>query len=291
MNYLTTTKSWKIFSLTLFWLLIGLTNNAVSIQVQANVNLSSATNKASKKKPQPLNPPGGGTGNGTPNGRIPTGTQGPCNDVPQNNGDNLIALVPPYDTDTLTTEAQPTFWFFIPHKAGEYHSMRFQMENAAGKTIYDTKPTVNNTRPGVIGVRLPQNQVSLEVNQKYRFRFTLYCQDPQSVAGRGSSFIVTARLTRVAINDEVKKKLATAKTPQDQADIYRENGIWLDVLTTLGNSRRSDGNNAALNTAWADLIKDFDFKFPDLGSKPIVDDVQPNTSSSSPNGRVRTGDH
>jgi Domain of Unknown Function (DUF928) len=279
MNYLYRKTTWKVLSLTSFCLMHGTT------QIQAQkINTSSPLNKQSSGQKPPPPPRRGGDGNGTPNGRVGTGTQGPCTNVPQNNGDNLIALVPFYDMDTLTTEDHPTFWFFIPHKANEFHSTRLEIRNAADKKIYVANPKANNVQPGVISVSLPQNEPPLEVNQKYSIRFTLYCKDPQTVAGRGNSFVVRASLTRVAVNAELKKQLEAAKTPQDKAKVYAKNGIWLDAVTTLGNSRRTDANNAALNTAWADLMKNL--QLPDIASKPIVDSGQLNTLNNRFNGRV-----
>jgi len=170
----------------------------------------------------------------------------------------LTALVPTYRTSAgdvaqdNTLDERPTLWVYVPYALTErvQGSLQLLEKDSAGRMAYQTVATVTGTTPGIIGVRLPSSK-RLEANQQYKWQFVILCDPKDSTANPFTEAIVS-RLPR---NPTLEKKLQAAKTPVAKAEIYAQNEIWYEALTTLAEQRRLNPRDAKISAKWKGLLR------------------------------------
>jgi hypothetical protein len=177
----------------------------------------------------------------------------------------------------LTTDGYPTFWFFVPYDFSSITEMEFVIKDESqkpSKTIYREilkKPE----KPGIISVSIKEAieeplQISKTKHQtKYHWflKLKVKCSPQQSVESKS----VDGWIERVNLNSQLAKRIEQA-TPLQKAALYAENGIWHDALTTLGEARLSQPNNASLFTNWTSLLKSEELD--KLANYPLVNCCQ-----------------
>ena len=186
---------------------------------------------------------------GAPRDRTGAGTRGDCPATSK----PLTALVP-LESKTvlsLTTDEHPTFWFYVPYVPKNINSVKFVLLNEQNNSL--TKEpipiTLSNT-PGVIRVSIPKTEKPLEIGQYYHWYFLIDC-NPQS---RSEDIAVEGLVQRIVPKEELTRALDTA-TPRQQVALYAQAGIWQDALTTLGELRARQRQDATLVTDWKDLLE------------------------------------
>ncbi|MCC5639995.1 DUF928 domain-containing protein [Nostoc sp. CHAB 5844] len=197
---------------------------------------------------------------GTPNRRIPAASRG-IGCVTKNQ--NLTALIPTSNLG-LTTQANPTLYFFIPQISAS--SVELVVQNQNEQVVYQQKykPT---TKAGVVGIHLPPDV--LAVSKKYTWNFSIIC-NPQD---RSLDKVVQGIIERVD-NPSLKKKLAQT-TPQGRVLLYAEAGIWHDALDTLAKLRYSRPNDVKLKADWEALLTAPGVEFDQpLVQKPLISEPQ-----------------
>jgi Domain of Unknown Function (DUF928) len=200
-----------------------------------------------------------------PGGRIKGGAKrGLCATVKL----DLTALVPytqepPSITNVwgLTTEAHPTFWFYVPYSQKVNYPVKFVLQDEKENKVYE-KAIALPKQPGVIGVALPTNESELTVNQRYRWFFTVNCDNGK----QSPPVYVEGVVKRVNLSPDIVQKLKTA-TPAQQFAIYAENGIWHEALTTLAQMRQKNPEDAKLRSQWQDLLTSI--RLDDVAGEPI----------------------
>ncbi|MEA5505874.1 DUF928 domain-containing protein [Halotia wernerae UHCC 0503] len=161
-----------------------------------------------------------------------------------------------------TTKANPTLWFYVPYTKNSAYSTEFVLQDQQSNPIYRQAIALPN-QPGVISISLPANAPALEVNKQYRWFLTVYCEQEK----QSPPIYVEGMIQRVNLNSKVTQQLQTA-TPLQQSAIYAQNGIWHEALTTLAQLRQKDSQDAALKTAWRDLLTSIGLD--DIVTKPIL---------------------
>ncbi|MBD2103049.1 DUF928 domain-containing protein [Leptolyngbya sp. FACHB-261] len=228
---------------------------------------ASPTNPAAgSKQYAPPHPPS----TGLPGGRQGAGSRDPlCPAGPQ----PLTALVPLTQTSAsepaeagggLTTAAYPTFWFYVPYTTCP---LEFVLKDDRDGYIYRTTLAPVGRQPGVVSVRLPETGTPLEVGRAYHWYFSVI--KPRS--GDPITF-VDGSVRRVAASADLSRQLASA-TPQQRSALYAANDIWYDSLTSLGELRRTQPQNAALARTWADLLGSIGLD--KLATEPVVGCCEP----------------
>ena len=170
----------------------------------------------------------------------------------------LTALVPTYRTSAgdlaqdNTLDERPTFWVYAPYALTErvQGSLQLLEKDSAGRMAYQPVATVTGTTPGIVGVRLPLGK-RLAENQQYKWRFVILC-DPNDPTANPSTTAIVSRLPR---NSTLEKKLQAAKTPVEKAEIYAQNEIWYEALTTLAEQRRLNPRDAKISAKWKGLLR------------------------------------
>ncbi len=182
---------------------------------------------------------------------------------------SLMALVPAYEQTLnldrgeaiavtkvwgLTTAKHSTFWFFVPHDKSSITAMEFVVKDESekpSKTLYRASVTPPIT-PGIVSVRMNETAAPLQVGKMYHWflKLKINC-NPQQPA---ESEYVEGWVERVNLNSTLEVYLKQA-TPEQQAALYAENGIWYDSLTTLAKLRLVKPKDTALVTDWTSLLK------------------------------------
>lgn len=241
----------QVFLSTL--LLIGM--SLASVTIDQPVSLARARSSLRVRfTPPPL------PGRGTPGQRGQGASRGPC----RPNEQPLTALVPTWETAIkrqrsedirvtnvwgLTTQAQPTVWFYVPKAINT--SAEFVLQNEAGETLYRTR-LVPPQQAGIVRVQLPSTAPPLEINKLYRWFFKVKsaCNPNQFPQLNYVEGWVQRINPTVALSDRLKRA-----TPEERLALFAENGIWFDAVTTLAELRISNPTDTSLAADWQTLLK------------------------------------
>lgn len=204
---------------------------------------------------QPRRPPlGQGGGNLDSNG-----PRGPCASVPLG---RITALVPS-SAEGLTTEAFPTFWFYVPYTrtSGIEEAKFVLLDEDLRIVVQPTDVTLPDTA-GVISFQLPNTVAPLEVGKSYNWYFSVICDAEKP----SRNPVVSGWVERVAPSVELTNQLRVTPTGREYL-AYGENGIWFDALTQLAQQRCRIPQNSTLEADWRTLLQDIGLE--NLTSQPI----------------------
>jgi Domain of Unknown Function (DUF928) len=197
--------------------------------------------------------------NGTPTGRRKGG--GRRDDGCPNFSQPLTALVPGEEKSNeshlaYTVSNYPTFWIYIPQRPETVKYGEFSLQDKDGKKIYEAKLTLPK-ESGIIGIKVPNKpEYILQENHKYRWFFTLFCDEEKN-----SSVDIDAWIQRVPLTPYLETQLKSFKT-------YGNNNIWYDTLTILAEKKLTNSNLPEAINAWMHLLKSVDLG--ELASTPII---------------------
>jgi Domain of Unknown Function (DUF928) len=197
--------------------------------------------------------------NGAPTQREGAASRGPCVGASK----SLTALVPLVKHTSVpqnaagvvlgkTAASHPSLWFYVPYTLTSDHPLEFVLQDEAGKEIYSTALKASETKPGVVGFKLPTSVPALESGKRYRWFFSVYCNQDSPV-------IVTGFLDRVALNPSLVDQLEQA-TATEKVALYRKSDLWHEALTTLAELRRQNPEEAQLKAEWTDLLQSIGLK-------------------------------
>jgi Domain of Unknown Function (DUF928) len=172
----------------------------------------------------------------------------------------VTALVPVTEVSTSTLPEtyvggstiaeRPTFWFYVPYSLTTELTAEFILQDDRGEEVYHLYsanfPTSEKT-PGIISVSLPSTTSPLIIGKMYQWYFKLSCKVEAFTYVQGG-------IERITLSPDLASRLANA-SPQDQANLYLENDIWYDAVTVLGQSRRARPTDAAIESAWINLLR------------------------------------
>ncbi|NJN22767.1 MAG: DUF928 domain-containing protein [Leptolyngbya sp. RL_3_1] len=163
--------------------------------------------------------------------------------------DALTALVP-VNSPVLTTQAHPTFFFYIPDLPERVKTAQFSLLTADEKTrVYRTTVTLADT-PGIISIQLPDSaETALELEAIYHWYFQLDCQSPTGESTPGFDLFVDGWVQRVAATPERQQQIA-AGSPE----------IWHDVLAATAAAIAADPGSADLQARWLSLLATADLE-------------------------------
>jgi hypothetical protein len=145
----------------------------------------------------------------------------------------------------MTSQTQPTIWAELPFRADQISALNLIVyDNQNPNRILQRKPIATLSQPGIIAIQLQKN---LPAPQTYRWNLTgrLRCT--------GSEFGPMKELAggwleyKPTIGD-LQSQL-TLSDPIDQANLYANNGYWLDALAILGRNRMP-----GVDPAWSLLL-------------------------------------
>ncbi|WP_238360609.1 DUF928 domain-containing protein [Iningainema tapete] len=208
--------------------------------------------------PPPGRPPGGRLRGGAKRGMCPVAAP------------MMTALVPFTQPSPgvvnvwgLTTVERPTLWVYVPYIKGSASTAEFVLQDDEdANPIYQTNIALPDA-PGVIGISLPASAPGLKVGKPYRWFVNVYC-DPQKP---DSLIYVEGMIQRVNQSQAIAQQLKSAQ-PKQQVDIYAQNGLWYDAITTLAQLRQKNPQDGTLVAEWKDLLDSVGLS--DVAAKPLV---------------------
>lgn len=188
---------------------------------------------------------------GTPLGTRPAGSRKSC---PISEKEQLRALVPVTKETSgrelhwgLTTKANPSFWFYVPHKLSSIKNAKFSLRNRKNKTIYEKELQLTNT-PGIIQVSVPDNAISLKVGEWYQYY--LFMDIDCSPKGIYRKEFAQAWVKREAIASGFEARLQ--RIPLRQRGLfYAQNGIWYDAMVSFAKLKYEPGTS----TEWKQMLE------------------------------------
>ncbi|MCV3214081.1 DUF928 domain-containing protein [Plectonema radiosum NIES-515] len=213
------------------------------------IPLTPAEARITFKAPEDLQAPGR---------RVAGGSRSP-QDKKCSSGQNPLTAVVPNSNVGLTTQANPTFFFYVPQTSATLELV-LRDQNKEYKQTYKS-----SDKGGIVSI--PFNKAPLEINKVYRWSFSIVC-DPQE---RSKDKFVEGAIKRVKTAPQLASKLATA-SPQQRANLYAEAGIWQDSLASLAQSLSSNPNNGELKADWQALLTSSSVGLDNLVSEPLLPD-------------------
>lgn len=202
---------------------------------------------------------------GRPIKRRDAGSSSSCEIANGSNREFLTALVPKQAQEALTLSDRPTFWFYIPFAADEFHSLKFRLQTEDG---YQVTLTPTSPQPGVIKVTLPENEPALTPDKTYRWGFFLYCQNPEASSNVPITFFVGGTVTRILPDAALQAQMDAVEGDRELVSLYAQNGLWYDAIALMGDRYRQDPENAQIRQDWQDLLESVEL--PDIATKPLI---------------------
>ncbi|MEA5505029.1 DUF928 domain-containing protein [Halotia wernerae UHCC 0503] len=187
---------------------------------------------------------------GEPGKRSEAGSRGCGQNINQSSAavsaKQLTALVPVYSKSELvfaTAIAEhPSFWFYVPYSSSLAYGEFVLEDEAQNQSIYKTSLP---STPGVVSLGLPAKAAPLEIGQRYRWYFNIYCQKDNQIIANVEGYV-----KREQLNPTLKTQLAKA-TPSQRVTLYAAHGIWYDALSTAEQLRRTNPQD----TSWTALLQ------------------------------------
>ncbi len=180
------------------------------------------------------------------------------------NGQQLTALLPKSQFG-VTSAQYPTLFVYMPAFGTETLPMpvEFVLEAQDGQEVYKTTFKTSGI-PGILTFGMPTRAglSPLKVDQDYHWRFSVICNENE----RSQDIVVGGVVRRVELDSTLKERLMVA-SPEEQVELYAEEGIWQDALLTLVQLRRDNPTDVKLAADWEKLLKAVDLG--DIAQEPI----------------------
>ncbi|MEM1172835.1 MAG: DUF928 domain-containing protein [Cyanobacteria bacterium P01_H01_bin.35] len=186
--------------------------------------------------------------------RVPRRTRG---GVKSNGGScaenekSFLALINPGNQSEKTLASHPNFWLYVPRSSGD---ITFNLvDNYSEEEIYQTKFNIES-EGGFINFKLPSAAPPLEEAeddlQTYSWIATFNCGDKE--------LIVKGVVQRIPASDSLMSELESAETVLEKIDIYKENDLWHETITELGNLRRSNPDDLEIKGRWNSVLEKYE---------------------------------
>ncbi len=189
---------------------------------------------------------------GRPQGNSSTGAvRGACNAPRGTNNRQLKALVDK-TSPALTTQARPTFWFYLPFtRSEEVTTVQFELldENQNPVLKAKTLAFAMPDKPGIVSLTIPTSEQALAVDKEYFWVFHVVCDENDFSANPS----VSGWIKRVAPSSAIVRQLKSTPT-QQQYNIYANNKIWFEQISLLAEYRTKQMQN------WTTLLNQFGLK-------------------------------
>ncbi|MCL1469875.1 DUF928 domain-containing protein [Argonema antarcticum] len=160
----------------------------------------------------------------------------------------------------LTVSENPQFFVYVPQTLAG--SVEFVLKDEEEKDLYRANLPING-KAGIVGLSLPTNTVKLEVGKNYHWYFSIIC-NPRN---RRKDLTVDGWSRRVEMPANLVDKLKSS-SERDRANLYAQNGIWHEAVSTLAEERRKAPNDSELAAEWKKLLESA--KVKEIGDVPFT---------------------
>ncbi|MGP1382115.1 MAG: DUF928 domain-containing protein [Thainema sp.] len=219
---------------------------------------------------------------GLPGRREGGGTRGSC----VSSAHQLTAIAPEQNFG-YTTDLFPTLHWYVPELSQQ--TAEFVLYTEDGSEVYASIFVIDGPE-GIVSLSLPEytNLPSLELGQKYRWQFSVICQDGEDSVP--SVTFTEGWIERTEIDADLKAQLEQA-SDLEKATLLAENGIWFDAVDTLAKLRRAGTSPivsaTSVEQAWQTLLSSVGLaEIADVSMLLCCDDVnaaQEDADTAEPN--------
>ncbi len=164
------------------------------------------------------------------------------------NSKSLTALVPKDNLGT-TIAAHPTFWFYLPLGRSETDiQARFVLLDENQSPVLVQKMALPDA-PGIVSVKLPESEQSLEIGKQYNWYFSIICDQSEPSLNPW----VRGWIERVEATPELVRQLETLPESEQYIALV-EHGISQEALTQLAQHR------SIYSEDWQNLLAYFELE-------------------------------
>jgi Domain of Unknown Function (DUF928) len=180
--------------------------------------------------------------------RTTTSTSRGCNEKEP----PITVVIPPQQIAT-TAKNHPTFLLYIPGTPSRPIKISVTEPNVT-ESIFETELTV--TKSGFHSVSVPTSRQGLESLKTYVLTVGMLCNPrrPSQSAYTRISF------KKVEIDFKTKRRLESAKSELERAQIYEKAGIWYDAIASAYKSKQNSDPQAI--SYFNHLIEEAQISFP-----------------------------
>jgi hypothetical protein len=240
---------------------------SVSAQSKHGLNSTSTRTKISPASDTftiAFDPPPPPPDAGTPSGRWRGGgSRNECLKIPK----QLIALVPKLSKGAgvewvggLTRAERPTLWFYVPYTAGVSGEFVLTQND---RLRYKAQFKLSKT-PGIVSIELPASTQPLELDQTYRWYFSISCAPEDEPV----SAFVSGWIKRVKLDSTLERKLENVALPEN-IELYTQQNLWYDALDLLAKQQKGKPNNPD----WRSLLESIGLS--NVANEPVLECCQP----------------
>jgi Domain of Unknown Function (DUF928) len=150
----------------------------------------------------------------------------------------------------LTSQERPSFWFYVPYEPAAVQSLEFVLQDEQEETLYRSEIPIPE-QSGMVSVTLPPTAPTLIEGKAYHwfFKAKTKCATQQTP----TLSYVEGWVQRQALSPALRERLQQA-LPQEQAELYAQNGIWYDALHSVAERWRLNPTDTALVQEWRELL-------------------------------------
>jgi len=161
----------------------------------------------------------------------------------------FMALVPE-DNQGTTIAAHPTFWFYLPlGRSEKVTQARFVLFDENQSSVIAQKMVELPDAPGIVSVKLPETEQSLEVDKRYTWHFSVICDELE----RSRNPWLSGLVERVETHPQLVQQLENL--PESEKYLaFAEHGISQEALTLLAQHRSIHSDD------WTDMLAYFELE-------------------------------
>lgn len=165
---------------------------------------------------------------------------------------------------SLTTEALPAFWFYVPYSSEDIKEFEFVLQDESGNEVYQETFISHHETPGIVQITLPETLSPLRLDATYQWFFLTHCESGTTAL----SPEVGGWIRRVELASNLQTQLDDA-TALEMASIYASNGIWQNAVTVLGELYRESPENTMFRDNWSSLLTSVDLE--SISEQPLLE--------------------
>lgn len=173
-------------------------------------------------------------------------------------GEELGVEVEIESVGSLTTQAQPLLWFYMPQAVSDDISAELIVKDETDEVLYRGQIEGRTNDNGIISVPMA---VELAAGSAYHWFLSLECDEADLVR-------VDGWIARQNSRPEVMRLFAQAE-PRNRAALYANYGYVQDALNELAAMRLADLDNEAIAQDWVGFLNSLGLE--ELTAAPILD--------------------
>ncbi|MGB3297460.1 MAG: DUF928 domain-containing protein [Phormidesmis sp.] len=174
----------------------------------------------------------------------------------------------------LTTQAQPTLWFYLPSALSDQTQASLVVKDSRDQLVYEGQLSGKTDSDGIVSLPMP---VNLEVGIPYHWFLTLDCGAEESSGESSGEFsdesfgeqtTVDGWIERRAVDAPLSRALSEANA-RNRAALYANAGFLQDATTELAALRLANRADVSLAQDWVSFLSTLDLS--DLAAAPLLE--------------------